>query len=115
MGLSREQYATRWQGEIQYLNRRVIAAVAKLQAADPEAVIVLMADHGYVQEVRAGDPQARFANLFAAYTPDSPGLLADPPTPVNLLPRLLNHYLGTDLPIQADRSSFPRIPPYHCG
>ena len=80
------------------LNRRVIEAVERLQAADPDTVIVLMADHGYVQEVQAGDPQARFANLFAAYTPDSPGLLADPPTPVNLLPRLLNHYLGTESP-----------------
>jgi hypothetical protein len=103
IGLSRSEYADRWQGELSYLNRRVIDAIDQLQAADPDPVIIVMADHGYTQEVRDSDPEARFATLFATYTPSAPGLLADAPTPVNLMPRLLNRYLGTDFPGRADR------------
>ena len=62
-----------------------------------------MADHGYVQEIKQDDPAARLSNLFAAYTPGADGLLRDAPTPVNLMPRLLNEYLGTDLPQSPDR------------
>jgi hypothetical protein len=103
MHMTQAEYSATWAGELAYLERRVLQAVDALQATDNPPVIVVMADHGYIQEVRADDVQARFSNLFAAYTPGAPGLLKDPPTLVNLMPRLLNHYLGADFPLSADR------------
>lgn len=101
--MTRAEYSATWAGELAYLERRVLQAIDALQAREVPPVIVVMADHGYIHEVQADDVQSRFANLFAAYTPGAPGLLSDPPTPVNLMPRLLNRYLGTDFPLSPDR------------
>jgi hypothetical protein len=60
-----------------------------------------MSDHGYKKPL--SDVQARLATLFAASTPGHPELLADAPTPVNLMPRLLNAYLGLELPREPAR------------
>ena len=103
MGLTRSEYAARWESELGYLSRRVLESVDRLQAADRNTVILVMADHGYVQEIKQDDPAARLSNLFAAYTPGADGLLRDAPTPVNLMPRLLNEYLGTEFPESPDR------------
>jgi hypothetical protein len=103
MHLTPEEYVARWEDELQYLNERVLQSIDRLQAADRSTLIVVMADHGYVQEIREDDPGARLSNLFAAYTPGAPGLLEDAPTPVNLMPRLLDEYLGTDFPESPDR------------
>ncbi len=62
-----------------------------------------MSDHGYGQEMQSTDHETRFANLFAAYTPNAPGLLADAPTLVNLMPRVLDRYLGATFPERRDR------------
>ena len=68
----------------------------------PDPVIVIMSDHGYTYDLE--DVQARFGNMFAAHTPGAPGLFANPPTPVNVLPMLLNRLLGTTThPLAADR------------
>jgi hypothetical protein len=103
MHLTRAEYSARWAGELAYLETRVLRAIDALQAADKPPVIVVMADHGYIQEVRVDDPQSRFGNLFAANTPGAPGLLSDGVTPVNLMPHLLNRYLGTGFPSSANR------------
>jgi hypothetical protein len=101
--MTRAEYSATWAGELAYLEERVLQAVDALQAREAPPVIVVMADHGYIHEVQADDVQSRFANLFAAFTPGATGLLSDPPTPVNLMPRLLNRYLGTDFPLSPDR------------
>jgi hypothetical protein len=101
--MTRAEYSATWAGELAYLEERVLRAVDALQARNAPPVIVVMADHGYIQEVQADDVQSRFASLFAAFTPGATGLLSEPPTPVNLMPRLLNQYLGTDFPLSADR------------
>jgi hypothetical protein len=103
MHMTRAEYSATWAGELEYVEGRTLEAIDALQAATDPPVIVVMSDHGYTQEVKADDPQSRFANLFAAYTPGAPGLLRDPPTPVNLFPRLLNRYLGTEFPTSPDR------------
>jgi hypothetical protein len=103
IGLTRDQYAARWKGELAYLNQQVIQAIDQLLSTNPTTVVIVMADHGYTQEVEDGDPEARLANFFAAHTPDAPGLLADAPTPVNLMSRLLNRYLGTRFQEHVDR------------
>jgi hypothetical protein len=101
--MTRAEYSATWAAELAYLERRVLRAIDTLQAAVQPPVIVVMSDHGYTQEVRADDAQSRFANLFAAYTPGAADLMRDAPTPVNLMPVLLNQYLGTDFPISPDR------------
>ena len=101
--MTRAEYSATWAGELAYLEKRVLRTVDALQARETPPVIVVMADHGYIQEVQADDVQSRFANLFAAFTPGAPGLMVDAPTPVNLMPRLLNAYLGTDFPSSPDR------------
>jgi hypothetical protein len=102
LGVSREEYERGYAEEVAYMNRRVLAAVERLQATDPMATIIIMSDHGYTQEPMASDPEARFGNLFAAYTPGVPGLFADAPTPVNVFAILLNAQLGTSLPVHED-------------
>jgi hypothetical protein len=101
--MTRAEYSATWAGELAYLQKRILRAIDALQARADPPVIVVMSDHGYIAEVRADDPQSRFANLFAASTPGAAGLLRDAPTPVNLFPRLLNRYLGTDFPLSPDR------------
>jgi hypothetical protein len=103
MHMTRAEYSATWAGELAYVEKRALRAIDALQAATHPPVIVVMSDHGYTQEVKPDDAQSRFANLFAAFTPGAPGLLRDPPTPVNLFPRLLNRYLGTDFPVSPDR------------
>ena len=103
LGMTDAQFVAAYADEIAYLNRRVLEGVRAVQSAGagPPPVIILMSDHGYTTDL--SDPQARFANLFAASTPGAPGLLAGGPTPVNLLPLLFNRFLGTDLPLSPDR------------
>jgi len=113
MHLSREEYSRRWADELNYLHRRVLGAVEELQTARRPPVVIVMSDHGYTQEVQPDDPQARFGNLFAAYTPGASHVFHDTQTPVNIFPFLMNHYLGTRIPFSPDRfflSPSPRDP-----
>ncbi len=100
-----QEYGEAWAAELAYIDGRVVASVDLLlrSEAGRNAVVVVMADHGYSFEVRADDPEARLANLFAARTPGASGLLAGPTSPVNLLRILFSRYLGADLPILANR------------
>jgi hypothetical protein len=102
-GMTDAEFAAAYAGEISYLNARVLSVVHALEteSTHPDPVIVIMSDHGYATDV--GDVQARLSNLFAAYTPQAPGLLADAPTPVNLLPILFDRFLGTDFPLSKER------------
>jgi hypothetical protein len=102
-GMTDAQFANAYADELRYLNDRVLDAVRALEASPgrPEPVIVIMSDHGYTYDL--DDVQARLGNFFAAFTPGAPGLLADAPTPVNLMPILFNRFLGTDYPMSADR------------
>jgi hypothetical protein len=97
------EYGVAWSEELTYVNRRVLEVVDALQSAPNPPVIVVMSDHGYGLEAHPEDTQTHFANLFAAYTPGANSLLADTPTPLNLLPILFNRYLGTDLSLSPDR------------
>lgn len=102
-GFTDAELAAAYADELSYLNRRLLTAVELLQSSNvrPDPVIIVMSDHGYYYDPT--DLQARFGNFFAASTPQLPGLLADGPTPVNLMAVLLNGYLGTDFPRSPDR------------
>jgi hypothetical protein len=71
---------------------------------DPGAVVIVFSDHGPEELLdwrQPGEPGLgdRFANLFLARTPDHPNLFPNDVTLVNVMPILLNAYLGTDLPL----------------
>lgn len=102
-GMTDARFKAAYAEEIAYLNSRLLRAVRALETAPgrPSPVIVIMSDHGFTYDL--ADVQARLSNLFAAYTPQAPGLFADPPTPVNLMPTLFNRFLGTHFPMSADR------------
>ena len=101
--MTEAEYVTAYRDEITYLDTRVLTAIRALEAssARSDPVIVVMSDHGYTADL--ADIQGRLSNLFAAYTPQAPGLFTDPPTPVNVMAILLNRLLGTHFGMSADR------------
>ena len=102
-GFTDAELAAAFADELSYLNARLLTAIRLVQSSNgrPDPVIIVMSDHGYYYD--PADLQARFGNFLAASTPQLPGLLAGGPTPVNLMPILLNGYLGTDFPTSPDR------------
>jgi hypothetical protein len=97
--LGGSEFRAAYAAELTYINQRTLeAAEALLSARDGmQPVVVIMSDHGYIHDEANGPIADRFGNLFAAFTPGAPDLLAGGVTPVNLLPTLFDHYLGTDL------------------
>jgi hypothetical protein len=97
-GWPTDEFWRRMGDHLRVLNRLVLDRVDELVASDPGGVVVLLSDHGMSGE----DELDRFRNLIIARTPGHPELLGDAPTPINVLPRVLNAYLGSDLPIRPD-------------
>jgi sulfatase-like protein len=84
-------------------------------AADPDAVVIVLSDHGPEEKLDWTAPDEpglsdRFANLFWARTPGKPGLFPDDITLVNVLPILFNSYLGSDLPLHPNDLWFGPAP-----
>ena len=108
--------ASAYAAQLAFVDGLAIAAIDEVLAAvPPETVIILMADHGPDAHVdwdhlEATNARERFATLFAARTPGVDRLFGDAPTPVNLMPVLLNEYAGTTLAIKSD-ASFLGYPP----
>jgi hypothetical protein len=94
LGWTADEHWARLVEHLQHLNALVLEAVDELIADDPEAVIVLFSDHGQLVD---GEQANMFRNLILARTPGHPELLGPAPTLVNILPALLNAYLGADL------------------
>ena len=101
LGWSTAEYRSRLVGQVEELNDRVLEAVTKLAADDPEAVVVAFSDHGVRRE---GEPDALFRNLIVARTPGHPRLLGSHPTPINIVPTILATYLNAATPRLADAS-----------
>ena len=57
MGLTRSEYAARWESELAYLNRARAGIGRPAAGRRPEHVILVMADHGYAQEIKRGRPR----------------------------------------------------------
>jgi hypothetical protein len=98
VGWSRGEYRTRMSAHLQHVNLLVLRAIDNLLARDPHGVVIVLSDHGTSGE----DPLDRFRNLILARTPGHPHLLGDAPTPINVLPEVLNVYLGSQLPLLPD-------------
>ena len=89
------------------VDRLLADAVRGLVERRPDAVVLVLSDHGPEERLdwRApGEPglRDRFANLFWARTPTHSGLFPADITLVNVMPILFNAYLGTDLPLHDD-------------
>jgi hypothetical protein len=86
-----------WTGlgdQVTYLNSRLIPTIDRIINADPRAVIVLMADHGARRSPT--DLGEYFHAFFAARTPGEDPFPQDS-DPVNVLRRLADAYMATDL------------------
>ena len=95
-------------GQATYTANLTVAAVDQILAsADSPPVIIVFSDHGPGTEFDPSKPLEsdlveRSSNILAVYSPGHAGLFASPTTPVNILPRVFNAYLGTTIPEQAD-------------
>ncbi|MGH2382761.1 MAG: hypothetical protein ACRDG7_16290 [Candidatus Limnocylindria bacterium] len=97
-GLTLGQYKEGLAGQIEYVNGLILDTIDGVVAADPDAVIILLSDHGIRYDT--GDRAEYFRNFFAARTPGGNDVFPPGTSPVNTLPLLFNEYLGTDLPIR---------------
>jgi Sulfatase len=87
------------------VDRMLSDAIHSLATSDPNAIIIVMSDHGPDEHLDWWDPGSlgvveRTANLFAARTPGHPGLFPD------VLPILFDTYLGANIPLQPNEIWF---------
>jgi hypothetical protein len=91
-----------------YIAGRTLDAVDRILATSKAPpVIVIFSDHGSgsgFDQARPleSDLVERSSNILAVYSPGHPGLFAAPTTPVNILPRIFDAYLGMTVPEQPD-------------
>lgn len=105
-GMELDRFVVEYQDQLRWVNGRVLEAIDSVVAANPEAVIIVMADHGSATHFDwrrlDSDLDERFSTLFAARTPGHSGVFTDNQTPINLFPRLFNVYFGTEYELQSD-------------
>jgi hypothetical protein len=106
--IDRDLHLARYLGQLAYTNELVTRTVDAIITADPEAVIVLMSDHG--SRINFFDFEEATHN-FMAIRADRVQVPATM-TPIGLFPLLLNAYLGTALEAPEPRSfaSLERTP-----
>jgi hypothetical protein len=75
--------------QITELNRLILASVERIIDADPDALVILMSDHGIRYSLDDLDEHYRI--LLAARTPDGSALFLDDESPVNVLRGVLGH------------------------
>jgi hypothetical protein len=85
--LSLVEYGQRLGWQLDALNRRVSAAVQRVVEADPDAIVVVMSDHG-ARFSPFSDEQ--FRSFFAARVPHAPDLFSSNPGPDGLFVRLID-------------------------
>jgi hypothetical protein len=109
LGLSSNEYGQRLAGYLAYTNRRVLEAVRTVVSERPDAVVIVMSDHG--SRYDPDDPQEHFRNLFAARTPGVDDVFPAGTEMVNVFRYLSNAYFETDFPALPYRASFsaPRL------
>ena len=96
-------FAHNWKAAVSYMEK----AVKAVRQSHPNALILLMGDHGYRNEALPGNDTARFQNLCAVYFPDGNYAgFSDSTTLVNTMRLLHNKALGTALPLLPEKT-FP--------
>jgi hypothetical protein len=105
IGASPTEVTAAYQGQLEYLNRRLLETLDGLELPD-DAVVVVMGDHGAEFGLNwydgdASDLPMRFATLFASRSAD--GVFPDDVNVSAVMVLLANGVLGTTLPEVEDR------------
>lgn len=95
-GFTLDEYRTGLAEQLEALNDLVLSAVTRITRADPDAVIVVMSDHG--SRYSLSDGEEHFKILYAVRSPGHPQLFSAHESPVNLFRRLSSAYFGTEMP-----------------
>lgn len=90
-------------GQTECVGRLVAAIVRDIVAYRPDAVVIVLSDHGPEERLDWWEPaepglRERMANLFWARTPGRANLFPEETSLVNVFPLLLNAYLDAGLP-----------------
>jgi len=107
-GLDRAGSLDRVFDQAAYIGTLTTQTLRRLATADGgPPVVVVFSDHGPGTGFNFADPLAsdldeRSSNFLATLTPGRPGLFAERTTLVNVLPILLDAYLGTTTPRSPD-------------
>lgn len=111
LSLTNEEFQRWYIDQVAGLNLVVLEALDAVLAADPDAVIVLMSDHGSRFDGQTA-PLEPYRPLFAARTPGHPNLYGDEPSNTQTLAVLLNAYLDGDVPVPTNQR-FEEFGPLH--
>ncbi len=107
LGVSTEEAFRLATDQAAYVASLTTDLVDDIVAADPGAVVVVMSDHGSgigldSADASKSDLVERFSNIMAIRAPGHSDILSRRLTPVNLMPRLFDTYLGLSVPETTD-------------
>ncbi len=89
--------------QVQFINKMVAKTAEQILANSARPpIIVFFSDHG--SRFDFSDPDEMLRSFLIANTPGHPRLFPDDATPLNLIPRILNAYAGTELPLASEES-----------
>ena len=94
-GIELAEFSASLDLQIRELNRLTLAAVDRIIAADPSAIVVLFSDHGIRYSL--ADLDEHYKILLAARAPNGDPLFPEDESPVNVLRRVLA-FLDEDVP-----------------
>lgn len=89
------EYANGLNLQITALNQMLLSSIRRITAADPEAVIILMSDHGTRYSLE--DLPEHYRSFLAARTPGAGSLFPSDESPVNIFRRVMSAYFDVDI------------------
>jgi hypothetical protein len=102
-----DEFRTAYAGQVQYLDSLVeLTAERIIDRSSRPPIVVFFSDHG---SRLSGSFDSMFDNLLLSHTPGRSGVLPDGTTPVTMLPRLMNAYLGTHETLADDGSYWQQV------
>ena len=104
LGMTQAEYGERLAGYLAWTNQQVLESVLDVVRERPDAVVIVMSDHG--SRFDPDDPDEHFRNLFAARTPGEEDVFPAGTHPVNIFRSLSNTYFGTEFPLLPYRAWF---------
>jgi hypothetical protein len=91
LDMSVADYSEQMARQVSWTNEHLVRAIDKLVAADPDAAVVILSDHG--ARYSRDDREEQTRTLLAARTPGQPELFAASPGPMGLVQTLLRAYV----------------------
>ena len=88
---------------IKYTNTIINKIATHLYAKDPNAIVIIMSDHGYREYTKEADLPLKFNNFLAVHFPDSNYTnISKMKSTTNLFRIILNQFFDQTLPPLAD-------------